>query len=278
MRSGIETKGPKQLEPYTLVIFDFSGTLSLGAVDFGKPDRLQQHLEKSGLAAIGIDTADRYWRGVVNPTWAKASRSATGFKTIAADYIRSQGLSKASRKSITAALSRFVDAYLHCSHIDPKWQPLLAEIQQAPDAFGLVATDHYAEATIAIREHLAAVGITATAASGLKGPQKQTPFIVANSADIGCPKAEGRFWQTLQATCLPMPLKKVILVDDFGLSEQAADGYAQPDRITERIAATQMALGEVLQVVPRIIQFRIEGEPADAIAATVQSVRKALQA
>jgi len=278
MRFGIETKGPKQLEPHTLVIFDFSGTLSLSAVDFGKPDCLERHLEKSGLAAIGIDTADRYWQAVVNPTWSAASVSATGFKVIAAEYIQAQALSKAPRQSIAAALTRFVDAYLRCSTIDAKWQPLLAEIQQSPDAVGLIATDHYAEATLAIQEHLAALGITAIPASGPKGSQRRTTFIVANSADIGCPKAEPRFWQILQATCLPRQLKQVILVDDFGRSEQAADGYAHPGRIAARITATQKALGKVLQVAPRIIPFRIEGEPADAITTAVQSVRKAWQA
>jgi len=277
MHSGIETKGTKQLEPHTLVIFDFSGTLSLGAVEFGQPDRLQRHLEKSGLAAIGIDTADRYWQMVVNPTWSTASRSAAGFRSIAAEHIRTQGISTAPRQLIDAAFSRFIEAYLQNSSIAPEWQPLLAEIQQSPGAVGLIATDHYAEATLAIQGHLAALGIPATPASELKGIDNRTAFIVANSADIGCPKADRRFWQTLQDTCLPRPLKEVILVDDFGLSEQNADAYALPDRITKRIAATQKALGEVLQAVPQVIHFRIDSEPANAIAETVQIVRKALR-
>lgn len=265
------------MEPHILVIFDFSGTLSLGAVAFGQPDRLQRHLEKSGLAAVGIDTADRYWQMVVNPTWSAASRSAAGFRSIAAEHIRTQKISTASRQSIDAACSRFVEAYLQNSSINPEWQPLLAEIQQTPAAAGLIATDHYAEATLAIQGHLAALGIPATPASELKGIDTRTTFIVANSADIGCVKADRRFWQTLQDTCLPRPLKEVILVDDFGLSEQNADGYALPGRIAKRIAATQKALGEVLQAVLRVIPFRIEGEPANAIGDTVQIVRKALR-
>lgn len=266
------------MEPQTLVIFDFSGTLSLSAVAFGQPERLQRHLEESGLAAIGIDTVERYWQGVVNPTWETASRSAAGFKSIAAEYIAAREISRTPRQTIDAALSKFVAAYLQYSSIDPQWQPLLAEIQQSQDMVGLIATDHYAEATLTIQEHLAALGIKTSPASGLKGLPEQKGFIVANSADMGCLKAERHFWQTLQATCLPGHLKKVVLVDDFGLSEAAADGYAQPDRIAKRIAATQKVLGEVLQVLPQIIPFQIAGEPADAIAATVDSIRKALQA
>jgi len=266
------------LEAHTLVIFDFSGTLSLGAVEFGQPARLQQHLEKSGLASIGIDTTDRYWQAVVNPTWSTASRSTVGFKSIAAEHIQAQKISMASRQEIDAALGRFLDAYLQSSRIDPEWRPLLADIQLAPDAVGLIATDHYAEASSAIQGHLAALGITAAPAGELKGPVDGTAFIVANSADIGCPKADSRFWQTLQDTCLPRPLKKVVLVDDFGQSEQAADGYAQPDRIVKRVAATQKALADVLRVEPRIIPFRIERESGAAIAATVRIIREALQA
>lgn len=263
------------MEAQTLVIFDFSGTLSLGAVEFGQPDRLQRHLEKSGLAAIGIDTADRYWQGVVNPTWSEASRSTAGFKSIAAEHIQAQKISKASRKVIDAALATFVDAYLHQSGIDPAWHPLLSEIQQAPGTMGLIATDHYAEATKAIQGHLDALGITAIPAGELKGPFNRTAFIVANSADIGCPKADLRFWQTLLDTCLPRQLKKVILVDDFGQSEQAADGYAESGQIAKRMAATKMALGDVLRIEPLIIPFRIEREPVAAIADTVQIIKKA---
>ena len=266
------------MDPHTLVIFDFSGTLSLSAVAFGRPDRLQRHLEMSGLAAIGIGTVERYWQGVVNPTWETASRSAAGFKSIAAEYIVAQKISKAPRQRIEAALSRFVDAYLQNSRIEPEWRPLLAEIQQAPDTMGLIATDHYAEASPAILKHLDALGIKASPAGRLEDPTARTAFIVANSADIGCLKADPGFWQALQGSCLPGPLNKAVLVDDFGQSEQADDGYAQPDRIARRMAATQKALRDVLRVEPRIIPFRMESDPATAIAAAAQIIREALQA
>ena len=76
------------MAPITLVIFDYSGTLSLGAVEFGRPDSLEQHLAESGLAEIGIDTADRYWQDVVNPTWPEASTLNAGFRSTIAGCIR----------------------------------------------------------------------------------------------------------------------------------------------------------------------------------------------
>ncbi len=260
----------------TLVIFDYSGTLSLGAVEFGRPSKLKRHLEKSGMAGIGIATADRYWHDVVNPTWSSASTSSAGFQPIAANCICKMKIPEATPRLIETAVARFLDAYLHHSHIDKRWQPLLSDIQNRPDTAGLIATDHYAEATAAILGYLAGLSISATPATEESGQEDPTAFIVANSADIGCLKADRRFWLALKKTCLSMPVKKVVLVDDFGSNEQDHSGYAQDRRIESRIAATRQALGEVFGIQPLVFHF-LAGKNTDrAIAATIKSVKKAL--
>ena len=264
------------MEPTTLVIFDYSGTLSLGAVEFGRPGNLERHLEESGLARIGIDTADRYWHKVVNPTWSSASTSNTGFRSAVVGCLRKMKTPDATPRSIETAVAKFLDAYMHHSHIDKRWQSLLSDIQNHPDTLGLIATDHYAEATATILAHLAALGISATPATAELSPAGKTAFIVANSADIGYLKADLQFWLALKKTCLSMPLKKVVLVDDFGSNEQDHSEYAQDRRIESRIAATRQALGEVFGIKPLVLHF-LAGEDTDhAIAATIRSVRKAL--
>ena len=266
------------MEPMTIVIFDYSGTLSLDAVEFGRPDNLERHLEESGLAEIGIDTADRYWQQVVNPTWSSASTSNAGFRSAVADCIRKMKIPDATPRSIETAVARFLDAYMHHSHIDKRWQPLLSDIQNRPDTLGLVATDHYAEATAAILAHLAALGISATPATAEISHDGKTAFIVANSADIGCLKADRRFWVTLRKTCLPLPVKRLVLVDDFGLNEQDCSGYAESSRIENRIMATRQALGGAFGVNPRVIKFHAGRDINAAIGTTIRTVRELLQA
>lgn len=265
------------MEPMTLVIFDYSGTLSLGAIEFGKPASLKQHLEKSGMAGIGIDTADRYWHDVINPTWSGASTSNTGFRSAIAGCIRKMKKPGATPQLIETAVAKFLDAYMHHSYIDKRWQPLLSDIQNRPNTLGLIATDHYAEATTAILAHLAALGISATSATKKISQDGKNTFLVANSADIGCLKADRQFWGTLLKTCLPLPVKKLVLVDDFGLNEQDFSRYTESSSIENRIIATRQALGGAFDVNPRVIKFHAGRGTNDAIVTTIKTVMEILQ-
>ena len=270
-------KPSKNLKSVTLVIFDYSGTLSLGAVEFGKPGNLERHLEESGLAGIGIDTANRYWQKVVTPTWSSASTSNAGFRSAVADCMRKMKIPSATPRSIETAVARFLDAYMRHSHIDKKWRPLLSDIQNRPNTLGLIATDHYAEATDAILAHLAALGIRAAPATNEMRPAGETAFSVANSADIGCLKADRQFWATLRKTCLPLPVKKLVLVDDFGLNEQDCSGYTENSRIENRIIATCQALGGVFGLNPQVIKFQAGRDINAAIVRTIRTVKESLQ-
>ncbi len=261
----------------TLVIFDYSGTLSLGAVEFGKPDNLERHLEESGLASMGINTAGRYWHDVVNPSWAEASTSNAGFRSVAAGCIRALELPGATPRTIKTTVSKFMGAYMRHSHIAEKWRPLMEEIQTRPDTVGLIATDHYAEATPAIRSHLSALGIASIPATGEKTLADKAAFIVANSADIGCLKADSQFWLHLKKTCLPTPINKVVLVDDFGSNEPDQNGYAENRSIANRITTTRQALGEVFRLKPQVVHFRIGQDTDRTITTTIKTVREFLQ-
>ncbi len=265
------------MKPATLVIFDYSGTLSLEATGFGKPDILVRHLEKSGLAGIGIDTADRYWNKVANPTWTKASTTNTGYKSIATGCIKSMGIPGATSPAIESAVSKFVDAYMCYSRIDERWRPLLSDIQNLPGVKGIVATDHYAEATPAIIAHLAVMRIDSVPATGKEKPYVETAFIVANSADIGYPKTDGHFWCALVKQHLTIPVGKVILVDDFGSREQDRSGYSKAHKIEKRIAATRKAIEGVFGCQPRVIHFTPGNDPVTAVSETIKSVLKVLE-
>jgi hypothetical protein len=178
---------------------------------------------------------------------------------------------------IEAAVGKFVDAYMRHSHIDEKWRPLLDDIQTRPDTVGLIATDHYAEATAAIQSHLAVLGIASTPATGANSHAGGSGFIVANSADIGCLKADRRFWLTLKKTCLSMPVKNVLLMDDFGSSESDRSGYAETRQIETRIDATRQALGGVFGVKPQILHFQAGQDAEKAIHKAIATVKKALR-
>ena len=248
----------------------------MGAVNFGRPEILARHLEKSGLAGIGIDTTDLYWNKVVNPTWPKASATNTGFKSIAAGCIKKMGISGADLQAIESAVSKFVDEYMRRSFIDESWRPLLSDIQKRHGVRCIIATDHYAEATPAIIAHLAAMGIDSVPATGKESPFGKTAFIVANSADIGYPKVDGRFWRALVKQRLSIPVEKVILVDDFGSSEQDRSGYSQAPKIEKRIAATRKAIEGVFGCQPRVIHFIPGNDPDRTISETMISVLKVL--
>ena len=142
-----------------LLVLDFSGVLSLAAVCFGMPDRLDQALRHSGLWELGVDGA-RYWSDVVKPTWEVGSTTRTPYAYLVAQRVQSPHV--AFDDALRCA-EQFVQAYMQASVIDPVWRALFDGLQAAHSITPLIATDHYAEATAHIAQQIAAMGWRAAA-------------------------------------------------------------------------------------------------------------------
>ena len=227
-------------QPDTLLIFDYSGTLSLEMPRFARPENLLRALAESGLAALGVTSPEIFWEEIVNPTWVEGSTTQAGYKRVMAERIAALGLAPgASAEEIAAAASRFVESYLDHSRIEPDWRPLLARLSENPDVGVIVATDHYAEATGRIIAELGAWGIPAVKigaapACETPAPREATvrsalpcrrPFFIANSADLGSWKVDAAFWETLKAKLRQDKVERLLVVDDFGFNEAAGDTY-----------------------------------------------------
>jgi len=246
----------------TLLILDFSGTLSLEAVRFGTSARLAMALQQSGLQALGVDT-ERYWNDLVVPTWVEGSTTRIGLRTLLSRKLQERGIPLATA---VRSAGRFTRAYMAASVIDPAWQPLFAILQSRPQIIPLIATDHYAEATFQIAGELATLGWSARALrrehNRIKrvrvGPLQHTALaFIANSADLGVAKADPRFWQYVQIG-LPERVTQVIVVDDFGANENLADFYADPTRVERRRQQTISAIEEVFHVSVQMIWFTLD--------------------
>ena len=271
-----------------LIIFDYSGTLSLEAVAFGRSDILIHHLQKSGLSALGVDNTALFWK-IVNETWPEGSTTHAGYKKVMRQRIAELFELKAvaKRKEITRSVSKFVDAYLDYSRIDERWRSILKKLSLDESVDVIIATDHYAEATGAIIDHLAtwdirAVPVTSGNVSGCfsKEMKGQTGagsnFFVANSADVGVHKAHVQFWRTVKKI-LQLNCRRILLVDDFGQNEQSADAYVDAEKINERTRMTQKILRDTFAADVQIIYFAAEEEQAmEMIAAAVKTIEQFL--
>ncbi len=265
--------------PANLFIFDYSGTLSREAPRFARPESLRRALTESGLAGLGVATPELFWEEIVNPTWSEGSTTRAGYGRVMAKRIAALRLAPgASTGEIDAAAARFVEGYLDHSRIDPRWRPLIARLSGHPEAVTIIATDHYAEATGMIIRNLDAWDIPAEGidlsfpprvrAPGVF-PENATPavplplhrVIVANSADIGAWKAEMRFWKTVKDRLATGRIARLLVIDDFGFNEEAADSYGGDlVKIAVRQEKTRAGLREVFRVDPEIIPFFREGE------------------
>ncbi len=231
-----------------MVVFDYSGTLSLEAPAFARTDPLLEELKISGLHELGIRTTGLFWERVVNPTWEEGSTTAVGYREILrreVERLFPESDRSARRDRIQRAASRFVDRYLEHSRMDEAWRPLLRALSEKAAAFLVVATDHYAEATGAIVGFLRdwqipAMPVTEPAAGVIPGP-----VLVANSADLGAHKADRRFWEAIRDRLRPSLPLHVLLVDDFGANEQEGDDYAGRGKVETRRRQTVALLGEV---------------------------------
>jgi hypothetical protein len=241
-----------------LIIFDYSGTLSLEAVRFGTTDRLMAGLTRSGLAAMGIDTAQAYWQEIVTPTWQEASTTPRGFAAVMTERIQDLAPKGVSTAAIRKAAQGFVGAYIQTAGIDPRWAPALTAVQSQKDTVAVVATDHYPEATTGIIDHLGGMGITALAARTMTEPHGPSSFIVANSADIGYHKADLLFWQALGIQSGPTAFEHILVIDDFGANETNQSDYAGPEAVSRRKKVTLAVIRKALSAPVTTLPFVIE--------------------
>jgi hypothetical protein len=247
-----------------LVIFDYSGTLSLEAPRFARSENLLEAFSASGLAALGVATPEVFWGRIVGPTWTEGSTTTIGYKRILAERIESLGhATRATIAEMAEAASRFVDLYLAHSPIDPLWRPLLERLAGNPAAAVLIATDHYAEATEAIIHCLRSWNIPAQKAQQGADPFPPFPFLIANSADIGFWKEDRRFWEVLKLQLRPETIRSLLFIDDFGFNEEAGDCYGRRVRVAARQAKTLAILREAFHAEMEVITFFLDAEARD---------------
>jgi hypothetical protein len=238
--------------PEKLILFDYSGTLSLEAPLFGRSENITCLLEETGLASLGITSPEIFWSEIVNPTWVAGSTTSIGYGRVMAARIAALRLAPDTPKSqIEAATSRFVAAYLAHSRIDSRWRPLLSRLNEQATIMTVVATDHYAEATGAITDYLNAWGIAFPDASR---------FFVANSADVGFWKTDRRFWEILKSQLPLTAVRGVILIDDFGFNEASGDNYEKRAIVLARQEKTIAHLKETFQAAVEVIPFHLPME------------------
>ena len=205
------------MNPEQLVIFDYSGTLSLASVLFGRPDNLMVQLKESGLYDLGIKNLDFFWREIVAPTWEEGSTTGIGYAGMIEKRLRERfpDSNRDDRKT-RAAAARFVRSYLDNSAPDPAWIPLLRRLTSRRETAVIIATDHYAEATAAILRFLESLNVPAISApAAFQSPGAWNRLVVANSADLGFPKGDRRFWEILKGRLSLATARRILYVDDF---------------------------------------------------------------
>ena len=250
-------------KPDKLVIFDYSGTLSLEAPQFGRSENLLAAFAKSGLSALGVTTPALFWHEIVGPTWIEGSTTGIGYKGVLAERIMALGIAPGkSGAEIAAAAALFVEAYLDGSPIDPHWRPLLEALTLRSDMALVVATDHYAEMTETILRNFRTWNIPAQKAGAGTRPQGQqpAPFCIANSADMGFWKADRRFWAALKSQLALDQVRDLLIIDDFGFNEEMEDLYAAEGLVEARRKETITVLKEVFGATVRAIPFLLKGE------------------
>jgi hypothetical protein len=251
------------MSQHNLIIFDYSGTLSIDAVLFSRPENLKKHLEESGLKDFGIDQPALFWDQLVNPTWIEGSTTPAGYKKVLEERLRAilyQNMSILSCVQISDAVSSFVNSYFYHSRIDRRWEDILHELSVHPSITVIIATDHYAEATGYIIQFLHELKIWAVPATKAFTMPQKGPFIIANSADMGIHKAEPRFWKILKTGLNMENIRHILMVDDFGYNEQEGDRYGDRHKVDARKEKTVRILESLFQADVQVVTLMIDGD------------------
>ena len=243
-----------------LVIFDYSGTLSLDAVRFAEDDNLTKELERSGLADLGIANPETFWNEIVNPGWEEGSSTSIGYKEVIFRRIKEMFSPAVSDEKIRLSAARFVDSYLGHSHVDGRWHTILQGLNREASVVTAIATDHYAEATGYIIGFLKEIGIDAITLKDASCAAAPPGFVVANSADTGVHKIDPGFWEMLRGVLGLDAIQGILIIDDFGFNEEAGDSYADRRKVDIRKRDTIDLLKRVFNVPVYAMPFILAGK------------------
>ena len=241
-----------------LVIFDYSGTLSLDAVRFAEDDNLTEELARSGLAGLGIADTETFWAEIVNPTWQEGSTTSVGYREVIFRSIREVFSPEASDEVIRLSAARFVDSYLTHSPVDARWRSILQKLNSEASVVTVIATDHYAEATDYIVGFLKEMGIGAISLKDMSGATAFPKFVVANSADMGVHKIDQGFWEMVRDVLVLDTVQSSLIIDDFGFNEEAGDSYADRRKVEDRKNKTIGLLEGIFNVPVYAIPFMLK--------------------
>jgi len=242
-----------------LVIFDFSGTLSIKPVVFGSEENLADALKDSSLWGLGLSSPDRFWKDVINPTWTQGSTTPIGYEKLLTERISK--ILQVAPEMVAPRVSAFARKYFQTFEVHPAWKEVFDEINQHAGCLTLIATDHYAEATGWIIRKLQERGLSA--ASAFAEAVKQTesiPIRVANSADVGYPKASREFWLKLKQRLSLNSISLILVIDDFGFNEQAVDDYSSQEKVRRRQNSQKKILSAVFDCPVRVFKFFLQNK------------------
>lgn len=250
-----------------MIVLDYSGTLSLGAVQFGRTESLIEALKRSGLWDLGVSSPEIFWDEIVNPTWQEGSTTGVTYKHLLAKRLRqireiSPSAPEASTASIEHSAANFVDRYFERSSIAPEWADVLHTLVALPEGVVVIATDHYAEATGHIAAQLRRFdldGLPALQATG----SPLDKVLIANSADFGCHKSSLEFWEKFREAAALDELSQIVIIDDFGFNEQTGDSYAGREKVTARMNDTIALLKDVFKAQIHVFPFFLHHNPAE---------------
>jgi hypothetical protein len=261
--------------PKKLVIFDYSGTLSIEAPCFGRRENLISALKESGLAGFGVRDVETFWQKIVSPTWEKGSTTTVGYAHLISQSVKALSpAGKGNEAEIEKAADRFVTMYLDHSLIDPSWRPLLEKLNSDRDVIVVIATDHYAEATTMIIRCLEGWGIRALKADSLPGNSEIASVFVANSADLGCWKMDRCFWEMMKEMLPEDKFRSVLIVDDFGFNEADENGYGESAKVSERRLKMEAVLRDVFQTKIEVIPFFLNKDEKGDKDAQIRKIMK----
>lgn len=247
-----------------LHIFDFSGTLTLGSLIFGRSDVLQQALQATGVWSLWLarrtageasveEQIAAFWNDVITPTWESGGTTHAGYARLLTERLGQH--CDASPVEIHRVISDFAACYWEHLTIHPAWGAYLRRLVAQPEARVVIATDHYAEATNHILRQLTRLGLAGMPVLQAKNSPvaSTTSALVANSADLGCLKSTRQFWQAVREA-LPQPDWSCIhLIDDFGANEAPLDAYSTPEQSAARQHAVEAVLTDVFGCRPQIV-------------------------
>ncbi|GAB4170684.1 MAG: hypothetical protein Kow00108_04820 [Calditrichia bacterium] len=246
---------------HSLILIDYSGTLTIGGMNFLKNDQANSLLDWELLNKFQIPDMQTFWEQLITPGWPKGAISDVPYPQLLLEQTEKLNtiLYHQYSETLSRMFKQFCYAYFEAQLPAHQWIPVIKSLNSQPSISVVICSDHYIDAAYYLLRYLREQGITCSFINPNVRHVDDHQVFLAFSSLFGHTKEEKAYWHVLNSSLTFVP-SEILIVDDFGANECDLDTFSQPQQVTIRKQQILNHIKDVFAITPQCIQVEKMGD------------------